>query len=182
MIIGNYFEMGRYVPEYVNLANGHNKSKLSWSGISFNDIWSSHIYGIVATLINEQMIICGGGEFTSTCNSDVVVSTTRCQSFNLKEYTLATLNLSMTEERTFAQSMVFENTTWFIMGGRDSHGIATDTTEYLDINGTNFVSHSKMPEYFSHHCAKKINNSHLFTTGGLKNPSLLQPSASLFRG
>ena len=77
----------------------------------------------------------------------------------------------MLEERTFAQSVLFENNTWFIMGGEDSHGNTSDTTEYFDANGTNFIYDYKMPEHLSHHCAKMFNTSHLFTTGGSKHSS-----------
>ena len=185
LIVGNNIQSAKFAPEIVNIANlnGKNKSKLSSNDITFDEFWHFHIYGMVATVINEEIYICGGGVLPSTChNIEHIFSTSRCQSLNLKEYTLTTLNISMTEERTYAQSMVFENNTWFIMGGQDSLGNTSDTTEYLDVNGTNFLNEFKMPEHFSHHCAKMINSSHLFTTGGSKHSISGQTSLSLSRG
>ena len=176
-------QSAKFAPEIVNIAhlNGKNKSKLASNDITFDNFWHFHIYGMVATIINEEVYLCGGGVLPSIChNIEIIYSTMQCQSFNLKEYTLATLNISMTEERTFAQSIMFENNTWFIMGGQDSQGNTSDTTEYLDVNGTNFLNESKMPENMSRHCAKLINSSYLFTTGGSKQS--ISGQTSLSRG
>ena len=127
-------------------------------------------------------IFCGGGTLPSPCDIDEQFSTSKCQSFDLMDLTLTTLDITMTEKRTFAQSMLFDNNTWFIMGGEDSQGFISDTTEYLDVNGTDFAHGFKMPEQSSCHCGKNINGSHLFTSGGYKRSSLEQPFVSLSRG
>ena len=182
LIVGNDFTSGNYVPEVVNIANYENRSKLASQYLSFNDIWAPRVYGIVGTIIREELFICGGGVWPTKCHTEIIFSSSRCQSFNLKEYTLTTLDVAMTEERTFAQSMMFENDTWFIMGGQDSQGTPSDTTEYLDVNEMIFVSKIIMPENFARHCAKMINGSHLFTTGGSKHSRSGDQSVTLSRG
>ena len=179
--MGNSIESGNYIPEFVNIGHGQNRSKLSQS-ITFKDIWSSHNYGMVGIIVNEEIYLCGGGVLPSKCHTDEYSSTSRCQSFDLIGYTLTTLDFAMTEERTFAQSMMFENSTWLVMGGQDSQGITTDTTEYMDVYNMTFESHSAMPKQMALHCAKMINSSHLFTTGGVEHSSLAQPSIVLPRG
>ena len=84
----------------------------------------------------------------------------------------------MLEERTFAQSMIFKNDTWLILGGQNSQGITLGTIEYMNSNEMIFESYSNMPENVAHHCAKMINVSHLFTTGGSKVSSLSDSSVS----
>ena len=181
-IVGNSVESNKYIPEFVSISSDKNQPKLAYNDITFKDVWLSHIYGMVGTIINQEIYICGGGVLPSTCPSIdnvLLTSTSRCQSYDLKKYNLTTLDVSMTEERTFAQSMMFGNNTWYIMGGQDSQGIASDTSEYFTANGTIFVNGLKLPEHFSHHCAKLINTSHLFTTGGSKYSSLGQTYLSL---
>ena len=169
LIIGNFIEGGKYTPEYVNIKIGQQRPSLaSQDNIFEGDWYYPQIYGIVGTLFNENIYFCGGGALPTLCDIEGYLSTSMCRSFSLKTYNLFTLNIVMKEERTFAQSMRFENNTWLIMGGEDSQGAISDTIEYLDVNGTNFIIGHKMPEYFSRHCAKMLNSSHLFTTGGSK--------------
>ena len=181
-ILGNYIEKGEYRPEFVNIAIG--QTLLASQEIKFNDVQKiSHIYGMIATVINdEEIYLCGGGEWRTSCTFDRFISTSNCQGFNLKDYTLTTLEIAMTEERTFAQSVMFENNTWLILGGQNSQNITTNTIEYLNTdNITYFLQHSRMPEHSAYHCAKMINKSHLFTTGGIKNLNL-NFTSSLSRG
>ena len=160
------------MPEFVNIASGQNQSKLASQQISFHEIWDFHIYGMVGVALKEEIYFCGGGTWPSTCQSiDRIRSTKTCQSFNLKEYTLTHLVISMTEERSFAQSVRFENETWFILGGEDSEGHASDTTEYMNADGTSFMNGARMPEHVTRHCAKMINSTHLFITGGSRKSS-----------
>ena len=183
MIVGNYIESGNYLPEIVGIANDQNQFKLGFQNISFRDVWDPPIYGMVGTMLNRKLFFCGGGALSSTCDTEGYLSTSKCNSFDVQDYTLNLLDIEMLEERTFAQSMIFENGTWFIMGGQDSQGIASDTTEYLyTLNEDYFMIGSVMPEYLSHHCAKMINSSHLFTTGGAKRSSLADHSISLSKG
>ena len=176
MRVGNSIKNNNYGPDIVYIGNNQYKSKLPSQDITFKDIWeTAPIYGIVGTIINEGILFCGGGTMYSCYDlMHRFFSTSKCQTFGLKDYILTPMDITMTEERTFAQSMMFDNNTWFIMGGQDAQGATSDTTEYLNMNKNlrnGFVSDSKMPEYFAGHCAKMINNSHLFTTGGFKNSS-----------
>ena len=68
------------------------------------------------------------------------------------------------------------------MGGQNSQEITLETTEYLDANKNIFEPYSTMPESFSRHCAKMINATHLFSTGGSKRPSSAHSHESLSRG
>ena len=186
LIVGNHIQNAKSTPEIVNIAklNANNISKIESNKVTFDDFLDFHIYGMVATIINQEIYFCGGGTSSSECHTiiDNIFSTPHCKSFNLMKYTVTTLNISLTEERTFAQSVMFENNTWFIMGGQDSQGNTSDTTEYLNANGTYFLSDSNMPEHFSRHCAKMINSSYLFTTGGSKQSISAGTSLSLSRG
>ena len=167
-------ESGNYLPEFVSLANNKNISNLASKDISFGDIWDKHVYGMVGTILKGKIYYCGGGVLPSTCDMDEVYSSTsRCKSFDLMDYSLNLLDIEMQEERTFAQSTMFDNGTWFIMGGQNSQRITSNTTEYLSTSNDHFMNGLEMPDFFSHHCAKMINSSHLFTTGGYKNSRLM---------
>ena len=178
-IVGNssYSRDDSPAPEIISISETKNYSK--WTSLTeemaYNALWDDHTYGMVGAVLNELLHVCGGGKFPSMFNAaeeviEEIRATATCKSFDLKTYTWSELSYSMKESRSFAQSIVFENDTWFIMGGIDSQGEALVTTEYLNINQTQFVTANiRIPERSAKHCAKKINSSHLFTTGGNKS-------------
>ena len=102
LIIGNHIQSAKYAPEIVNIANlnGKNISKFESNAFKFDDFLHFHIYGMVATILKEEIHFCGGGILSSECLTlENIFSTTHCKSLNLMEYTMTNINISMTEER-----------------------------------------------------------------------------------
>ena len=168
MVIGNNID-GHFSPELISIGANKRYSKWTSQKMTFNEIMDSHKYGMVGVVLNEIIYTCGGGQILSNYSTEEYSSTAKCQIFDLESYTWINY-ISMREERTFAQSMVFKNNSWFIMGGQNFQGFTLDTTDYLDSNATYFVADfTQMPDSFAQHCAKMINTTHLFTTGGKQN-------------
>ena len=57
-----------------------------------------------------------------------------------------------------------QNNSWLILGGKDSSGVPTSTTDMLEIDM--FQQNLPWPEVVSGHCMVKVNHSHLFVAGG----------------
>ena len=88
--------IGKYVPEFVQIGSSQNKSKLiSQEMFSQERLYFPHIYGMVGTVFNGTIYFCGGGAFPSTCDIYGYLSTSSCKSFNLKEYTLNLLDINI---------------------------------------------------------------------------------------
>ena len=169
LITGADIEDVPFLPSLTLIDAGSSFSNWNFQELNFNDYLNPHLYGMVATVLDEKLLVCGGGKFSSNYSSEDYRSTSKCLTFDLKILTWKNMNISMKEERTFAQSMLFDNKSWLIMGGHNSHGIALDTAEYLAFNDVDFVRNVSMPFDFTMHCAKMINSSHIFTTGGYRS-------------
>ena len=158
------------IPEIVSISSNKNYSTWTSDDLSiYKEIWNQNLYGMVGALIQDTIYICGGGKKISGKYLEAYASTDKCQTFELKSYSWAELDLTLTQERSFAQSLMLDNDTWFIMGGQDFHERSTHSTEYLGSNSTGFVPGIAMPEMLAKQCAKMINSSQLFITGGRDN-------------
>ena len=159
--------MKSHGPLFISLGSDKNNSNLPPADdMSCKNTMDPQIYGMIATVLNGIIHMCGGGQHFYNNAIQGFFSTSRCQRFNVQQYNWENVDISLKEDRTFAQSIMFANNTWFIMGGRNSRGIVLETTEYLDANATEFVYNINMPMRFAQHCAKMISHSELFTTGG----------------
>ena len=175
-IVGNAIEGQYHAPEFVGIGTDNTKLPVP-EDIYCKNIFAPQLYGMVAAVLKEVIYMCGGGQYFYNNGAQGFLSTSRCQMFDMDHYEWIDLNISMRENRTFAQSMILGNNSWLIMGGEDSQGAISLSTEYLDIDAIGFPENIELPLQFSHHCAKIINASHLFTTGGntimesIKTPS-----------
>ena len=174
-IIGNSQGLSP-MPELLSISSRANLSE--WDSLPrdlllYNGAWDFNMHGMVGALINDEIQICGGGKFylsnSFTDPVDEFVATTRCQRFDFESYTWSTLGVSLLQQRTFAQSVVLENGTWLILGGQDSQGRTHDTTEFLDVNATEFVFGVEMAKRLAKHCVTMVNRSLLFAAGGKDN-------------
>ena len=167
-IVGNSAKNKSATPEIVSLPA---KQELSqWTDLPneltlYNTIWDFNMFGMSGIKRGKEIHLCGGGKHSTFLGGEFA-ATRRCQIFDLKTYSWTNLNLSMIYERIYAQSLSFENNTWFLFGGEDSQGTAQNSTESVDSNQKEFIDGIDMPEKFSKHCAKLANASHAFTTGG----------------
>ena len=159
----------QYKPEVISIAGRNSFTEWAWGPQELLSRKTPQMFGMVGAIIQNELYVCGGGSQATYYNHQRFLSTSKCQSYDITTNLWTTLDIALITARTFAQSMLFENNTWFVLGGEDSYGVTLHTTEYLELGSSNFMNSNPTPTPFSKHCAKMINATHLFTTGGLKN-------------
>ena len=115
-----------------------------------------------------SIILCGGGKMANYVGQSYT-STRRCQTFTLETYTWTESNVSLLEERSIAQSEMLENGTFLVIGGQNSALDSSETTEFLEAIDSGFSYGVEIPERMAKHCSKKVNETHIFATGGLQS-------------
>ena len=144
----------------------------------YNDIWGANFYGMVGTLLNDTIFICGGILFGK--HQQQSKATENCYGFSYDSYEWTLTNISMLHSRAFAQSVVALNGTFFVTGGMDGNGNVLDTTEHLDKGTTAFAYGPEMPAHISQHCALLINETHMIMTGGVQSRMRAIPNGNLY--
>ena len=164
-ITGNSLDNVAGTPEFVGISSPETKTSKLMSLLEkdlkvYNQIWSNNLYGMVGAFRNDQIFICGG-----IINGALV--TNRCQAFHLDIYEWRPQG-HLNEQRAFAKSVMLANGTFIVTGGLDVAHSALNSTESLNTNSHSFIKGPDMPEYLARHCAKRINISHVFISGGFK--------------
>ena len=134
----------------------------------YNDIWNHNFYGMVGMVFSSKVFICGGiviklldDEFQEP------KSTKDCHLFSYDSFEWKFSNISMIHSRAFAQSVMFNNGSFFVTGGINENHIVLDSTEYF--NGTIFTYGPNLPASISQHCNLLFNETHMIMAGGVQS-------------
>ena len=138
--------------EVIDLADSSNMTCTS----AFWDLESER-NGAIGGLINGTPILCGGEDSSSYGNrygSCIVFGLTKTF-------------IELKERRSYAASVMLNETTLWIMGGRsDSINEISSTTELITLDSATSVSGPALPKEMYRSCAVKYNQSHIYLTGG----------------
>ena len=169
-------------PEIIGISSRANYSE--WGRVAYeldvpNRIFLNKFYGMVGAVMDGKVVMCGGIIFG---NKSSTMTTKSCHALVFQSYFWKQLNVAMISARSFAQSIVLENGTFFVMGGEAAEfGDIFYTTEFLDsITSEFFQNGIVMPERLTKHCASKINSSHLFLSGGLQDTAISRGRCQIF--
>ena len=165
-LFGNSFSEVPATPEVIVIAPNNTYDELESMSRDlkiYNDLWNVPKFGMVGSILNGTVFICGG---TDQMSNGQQISINDCQTFIFDNYSWVTWqNISMLENRAFAQLSHLQNGSMLIMGGETAPGESLYSTEQLD--GSMSFSHGiSLPERLSKHCATTINSSHIFLSGG----------------
>ena len=141
--------------------------------VNHNMEWDTEIEGMVGTVIRESELLLCGKPLMKIMNFKIVWTTNNCHVFHFGTYSWIDKNISLNEDRIFSQAIDLAtneaNKTFFLMGGFNENSLSKyslQTTEYLNHDENIFHNGPEMPEAFGAHCAKAVNATHIFTSGG----------------
>ena len=109
----------------------------------------------VGGLINETPILCGGHD----ANFDVVYDSCIVLGQNKK-------SIKMNKARSYAASVVLNETTLWIIGGWRFDSSVLSSTELITLDSATSVNGPALPNALVASCAVKYNDTHIYLTGG----------------
>ena len=109
----------------------------------------------VGGLINETPILCGGHD----ANFDVVYDSCIVLGQNKK-------SIKMNKARSYAASVVLNETTLWIIGGWRFDSSVLSSTELITLDSATSVNGPALPNALVGSCAVKYNDTHIYLTGG----------------
>ena len=141
----------------------------------YDEIWIKKIYGMVGTVLNDILLICGG--ILPDNENHVSKATNKCHTFSFDSYEWKLSNVSMLNSRVFSQSVMLFNGTFFVTGGIDENNIVLGTTEYLD--GNSFSNGPNLHANIAKHCILLLNETHMFMIGGVQSRMRAIPNGKI---
>ncbi len=112
-------------------------------------------YGHVGVFAQGYPIVCGG----------LVMDT--CVSYDSDSQAWIDRG-SIDQERYLAAAVMLSDTEWWITGGQDARGLATDTTIIYDITTDEWRSSVYLPQFMSGHALIKVNSTTYFLYSNTK--------------
>ena len=152
LVIGGQSDYNKLIKktEVIDLADSSNMTCTS----AFWDLESER-NGAIGGLINGTPILCGGEDSSNKRYGSCIV------------FGLTKTFIELKERRSYAASVMLNETTLWIMGGHsDSINENSSTTELITLDSATSVSGPVLPMGVYESCAVKYNQSHIYLTGG----------------
>ena len=114
-----------------------------------------HRIGSVGAILQGQPIICGGYKSPNFCQDCFIIGQ-------------PSIKMNMLNKRTSASSVVLNQNTLWIVGGRDGEFDHLCSTEYVKL-GQLPVQGPELPFKISSHCMVKYSDNAIYIIGGIQN-------------